>query len=171
MRVQEIIHAHKDVFDWGKAQQGGMTASVFPMLKRRKSGLRFGGNHRWQLIRFRSLGETFRVLIAYHTLVDNYSAYLGMDVGPDTRLIMEFAYHATHPGWHTHVGCGDVRHVPPGVVIGPWQTRLPNARSFVRRQLYTPAGGPMTDQVALQMAAKRFNLHNQAGDLFGKQRS
>lgn len=170
MRVQDIIQGQKDILDWGVPKQGGMAASVFPMLKRRKGGLKFGTNHRWRLIRFETAGETFRLLVVYHVAVDEYVAYLGMEVGQDTRLIMEFAYHGTHPGWHTHVGCGDVAQLPVGMLRGPWMRRLPNARRFSRRRHYTPSGGIMTDQMALQIAANRFNLHSKIGDLFGRLR-
>lgn len=167
MRAQDIINAQKDIFDWGIPKQGGMTSSAFPLLKRRKQGLRLGSNFRWRLIRFKSLQETFRILITYHTVVEHYTAYMGMEVGPDTRLIMEYAYHGTHPGWHTHTGCGDIRLLPIGMLRGPWLSRLPGARRFTRQKLYVPGGSGMTDQIALQIAAKRFKLHNKVGDLFG----
>jgi hypothetical protein len=167
MRAQDVINAQKDVFDWGTPKQGGMTASTFPLLKRRRQGLRLGNNFHWRLIRFTALQETFRVLITYHADIEHYTAYLGMEVGADTRLVMEYAYHGSHPGWHTHVGCGDIRKLPVGMLRGPWLLRLPGARRFSRRKLYT-RGGVMTDQIALQIAATRFNLHNTGSDLFGR---
>lgn len=168
MRVQDVIAADKDVLDWGVPKQGGMPPAAFPMSKRKKGGIKFGGNHKWRLVRFRALNETFRILIVYHTLVDEYVALLGMEVGSDTRLLIDFAYHGTHGGWHVHVACGDAHKVPLGVMRGKWVKRLPGARSFSRRNQYTLAGSAMTDHSALQIAANRFNLHTKSTDLFGR---
>jgi hypothetical protein len=166
MRVQDIIRAHKDKVDWGKPQQGGMTPSIFPLSKRKKQSLKLGCSYRWRLVRFDTLAESFRLLIAYHTLFENYEAYLAMEAGQDLRVIASLSYHGTHPGWHMHAGCGDTRKLPVGVLRHPWFRRLPAAKKFVRNVEYVPGGSQMNDAMALQIAAERFNLHNRAGDLF-----
>lgn len=170
MRVQDIIKASKLVVDWGKPKLGGMMASVFPLSKRKRQSLRLGSLYKWRLIKFQALGETFRLLVAYHTKFDNYEAYLGAEVGPgpDLRLIATYSYHGTHPGWHMHAGCGDMRTLPIGVLRHPWLRRIPQSRSFVRRTEYVPRGGHMDDNMALYIAVERFNLYNKDDDLFGR---
>lgn len=170
MRVQDIIKAQKEAVDWGKPQQGGMTPSIFQLSKRKRQSLKLGSCYRWRLVKFQALGEAFRLLIAYHTLFENYEAYLAVECGQDLRVIASLSYHGTHPGWHMHAGCGDTRRLPVGVLQYRWFRRLPAAKKFVRKIEYVAGGGHMNDNVALQIAAERFNLHNRADDLFSERR-
>jgi hypothetical protein len=145
-----------------------MNQSVFPLSKRKKQSLKFGNLHRWRLVKFEALGETFRLLIVYHTLIENFEAYLGLDDAKETKPIATYSYHGTHPGWHMHAGCGDVRKLPTGMLQLRWLRRVPNTQSFVRRTEYVPGGGQMNDNVALDIASERFNLYNGTNDLFGR---
>jgi len=127
MRVQDIIKAYKEIIDWGKPQQGTMAASIFPLSKRKRQSLKLGSRYRWRLVKFQALERSFRLLIAYHTLFDNYEAYLAVEVGQDLCVLASYSYHGTHPGWHMHVGCGDTNSLPVGVLRHPWFRRIPKA--------------------------------------------
>lgn len=164
MRVQEIISAPKTILDWGKAQQGNMGPSIFPLQKRKKQTYRLGGSYRWRLIKFEALGNKFRLLIAFSTQLDRYQAILGKEVGADLSVLMEYSYE--HGGWHVHASCGDTHSAPSGVMRGPWIRRIPKGRNFHRRTEYTKYEAGMSDNVALQIAIDRFNLGNERGTLF-----
>jgi len=168
MRVQDVIKAPKKITNWGKAEEGPMGPSVFPMSKRKRNSYRLGTVYRWRLIKFQALNRDFRLLIAYHTQIDKYLSLLGEEVEGDLKLLAEFSYDPSHCGWHVHATCGDISDVPLGVMKGPWQRRIPTARGFHRRTAYTPSGNEMTDNTALQIAVDRFNLVLEEGSLFDK---
>ena len=165
MRVQEILRASKTITDWGKPQQGNMGAAILPMSKRPKRCYQLGNVWRWRLIKFIALNQRFRILVTYHIHVDKYQAFLAMEVGGDCRLLAEYAYDPSHGAWHFHATCGDTNKTPTGVMKGPWQRRIPKARSFHRRVEYTRSGA-MSDNEALQIATRAFKLELIKGTLF-----
>jgi hypothetical protein len=157
MRVRDIIKAQKTKINWGEPKQGGMTMAIFPLSRRKKQSLKFGNLHKWRLVKFEALGEAFRLLIVYHTLIENFEAYLGLDVAQETKLIATYSYHGTHPGWHMHAGCGDIRALPAGMFQLRWLRRLPDAQSFVRKTEYV-ADGQMNDTMGLAHSRRTFQF-------------
>jgi hypothetical protein len=76
-------------------------------------------------------------------------------------VIASFEYHGTHPGWHILATCDDVAKVPQGVMIGPWQRRIPAARSRHRLVDFEVRD----EETALDVAARFYQLHK-AEDAF-----
>jgi hypothetical protein len=145
-----------------------MPPGAFPMSRQPKRSYRLGSVYRWRLIKFEALGATFRLLIAYRPDVEEYRSLLGMDVGEDSRVLAEYCYHGTHPGWHTHAACGDVRESPIGVMRWPEMRRRPRGRARHRRVEYVRSGKLMNDAHALDIAVTRFNLYGRGDDLFSR---
>lgn len=168
MHFKHIFRADKDILDWGEWKQVKMPPSAFPMSHGPKRSYRLGSAYRWRVVKFRALGETFRVLIAYRDDVEEFRSILGMDVSGDTRIVAEFCFHGTHPGWHAHADCGDVRAMPTGVQRWPGMRRRPKGRSRHRNTTYVAGHSRMNDAHALEVAARRFNLHQKPGELFGR---
>jgi len=168
MRFKDIFCADKDIQDWGEWRQMKMPPSAFPMSRGPKRSYRLGSVFRWRIVKFGALGQNFRLLIAYRDDIEEYRSLLGMDVAGDTRLIAEVCFHGTHPGWHVHADCGDVRNMPTGIQRWPEKRRLPSGRSFHRSTTYVTALSRMNDAHALEIAVSRFNLLKNADDLFGR---
>ena len=163
IRAQTIRNAAKDVREWGKWQAGGMTASTFPLSKRKGRSLRFGSAYRWRLVRFEANNHHFRLLLVYSLPKEQYRAILAMEGDGDMSVIASYEFHGTHPGWHLSAACGDLSVVPGGVLIGPWQKRIPKAGSYQRPKRVT--FGIADDDQALEAAASFFRLHKAEGSL------
>lgn len=145
-----------------------MPPGVFPLSKSPKRSYRLGAAYRWRVVKFDALGHAFRLLIAYRTDVDEFKAILGMDVSGDTRIVADLGFHGTHPGWHAHADCGDLKVAPVGVQRWPGMRRYPKARNRHRNTSFTSNQAKMNDVSALQIATDRFKLHLNAGSLFAR---
>ena len=132
-----------------------MSASVFPLSKRRQSSFRLGTAYRWRLVRFEACGYRFRLLLAFSLLKEQYRATLALEGDRDLTVLASYEFHGTHPGWHLLATCDDIKDVRPGVMIGPWQRRFPRARVRHRSVEF----GIKDDDTALNVAAKFFRLH------------
>jgi hypothetical protein len=76
-------------------------------------------------------------------------------------VLASYEFHGTHPGWHLLATCDDITKVLPGVMIGPWQRRIPRARSRHRAVEFRVKD----DDTALDIAARFFRLHKAPGML------
>ena len=152
MRLKDVVRAEKIVTDWGRWQSGKMPRSAFPLSMSRQSFYRLGA-YRWKVVLFSALGEAFRMLIALHEPKEQFRALLGMDVGADTRFIASIEFHGTHPGWHALLTCDPMDTLPIGIKTGPWQTRVPAARTHHRRLEFA-----ITERTATAKAGSFFRL-------------
>lgn len=167
MRVKEIIRAEKTINDAGKWRQEKMPASQFPLKKGKRPAFMLRAAWRWRVVKFSALEHSFRALIAWRPDIDEYRAYIGMDVEGDTRLIFDYAYHGSHepPGWHLHSTCGPVEDLPVGVMRSPWLKRFPEGTRTHRRRLLVAEGTRMSDSLAYHIFAKRARLPLEQIDL------
>ncbi len=117
--VRKIRNAVKEVQDWGKWQVGGMSASTFPLSKRKGHSLRFGTAYRWRIIRFLAADTRYRLLLAYSLGKEQFKAILASEGNNGLTVIAAYEFHGTHPGWHVSAACGDLTDVPAGVLVGP----------------------------------------------------
>lgn len=163
LRAKDIRSANKNVVDWGRWQNGNMSAAIFPLSRRRGRSYRLGAAYRWRLIRFEAAGNAFRLLLAFSLEKEQYRAMLALEGDRDMRVIASYEFHGTHPGWHLSAACGDIYAIPEGVMVGPWQRRLPRASSF-QRSARLPFF-VVDDDTALDAAARFFRLHKAEGAL------
>ncbi len=138
-----------------------MPASAFSLSRRRGRSFRVGLAWRWRVIRFDACGCQFRLLLAFCLAKEQYRATLALEEDRDLTVLLSYEFHGTHPGWHVLVSCDDIANVPRGVMIGPWQRRLPRARSPHRRVGF----GVTDDLTALDVGARFFRLHRAEGML------
>jgi hypothetical protein len=138
-----------------------MSASAFPLSRRRQSSFRLGTAYRWRLVRFEACGHKFRLLLAFSLMKEQYRATLALEGDRDLSVLASYEFHGTHPGWHLLATCDDISAVPAGIMIGPWQKRFPRARSKHRLVEF----GIKDDATALNAAAKFFRLHKAADKL------
>jgi len=79
----------------------------------------------------------------------------------DLSVLASYEFHGTHPGWHLLASCQDIAKVPSGVMIGPWQRRIPKARAKHRKVDFRVRD----DDTALTVGAEFFRLHKEEGGL------
>jgi hypothetical protein len=161
VRVKDVLAAEKSHVDWGKWDERQMPATAFPLSKRRQQSFRLGSAYRWRVVRFRACDCQFRLLLAFSIAKEQYRATLALEGERDMSVLASYEFHGTHPGWHLAVTCEDIFSVPQGVMIGPWQRRLPRARSFHRHTKFHAT----SDETALTIAADFFRLHATGGTL------
>jgi hypothetical protein len=140
-----------------------MPASAFPLSRRRSRSFRLGTAYRWRLVRFEACDQKFRLLVAFSLKKEQYRATLALERDRDLVVIASYEFHGTHPGWHLLATCGDIMTVPEGVMIGPWQRRLPKAKATHRSVSFGIKEDLTADQVALDIAARFFCLHKEEG--------
>jgi hypothetical protein len=128
--VQEIIWASKEAINIGEWHRGNVPRSDFPIAKK-VYGL--GRSFEWRVIKFGALDLQCRVLVVLNTPKEKYEAILGVMTDGQLRIACIYEYHATEPGWHCHVSCGEVTQVPLGFMRGPWVKRIPKAKSTHKR--------------------------------------
>jgi hypothetical protein len=155
VRVKDVRSADKSDVQWGKWQDGKMPSNAFPLSRRRGHSFRLGAAYRWRVVRFEACGARFRLLLAFSLLKQQYPATLALESDQDMSVLASYEFHGTHPGWHLLATCDDVSTVPQGVMIGPWQRRIPRARARHRRLDFCIGN----DDTALDVAARFFRLH------------
>jgi hypothetical protein len=161
IRTKDILAAPKSNLDWGKWDNAKMPPSAFPLSRRRGYSLRLGTAFRWRLVRFDACGHKFRLLLAFSIEKQQYRAILALDLERDLTVLVSYEFHGTHPGWHLLATCGDIAVVPAGVLIGPWQRRIPKARSTHRTVNFSVKD----DDTAFNVGASFFRLHKAEGVL------
>lgn len=132
-----------------------MPRSEFPLSRPRNRFFRLGSGYRWRVIKFDSLEQSYRLLIAFHAQKEQYRATLGLEHERDLSVLASLEFHGTHPGWHVHAACGDAEAVPRGMLRGSWQLRCPSARRFHRQAHFDISN----DDQALFRASRFFGLH------------
>ncbi len=160
MRLKDVIRADKDVTDWGRWQRTKMTMGAFPLSRSKGRSYRLRTAYEWRIIRFKALDKDFRLLVAFNLEKEQYFAVLGLDDGRDTKVLASYEFHGTHPGWHVTAACGPIEDIPSGIKVGPWQRRIPEARTKHRRITFG-----VTKENAVTKAASFFRLHRHPGAL------
>lgn len=166
MRVKDVLRAPKSGIDWGKWHQEKMPASAFPLKKGKRRAYMLPASWRWRIVKFDAVGHSFRVLIAYRPDLEEFKALLGLDQSGDTTVLVDLAYHGTHPGWHAHSWCAPFERAVSGVMRYPGLRRIPGGRRPHRATQYVSGGGQMNDAYALQIIVERFNIAEAPGPLF-----
>jgi hypothetical protein len=161
MRFRDIREADKSNVEWGKWEGSKMPASAFPLSRRRQRSFRLGSAYQWRIIRFGACGSQLRLLLAFSLEKEQYRATLALEGERDMSVLASYEFHGTHPGWHVLVTCDDIDTVPQGVMIGPWQQRIPRPRSRHRITDFRVKD----EATALDLAAQFFRLHKASGVL------
>jgi hypothetical protein len=164
-KTKDIRAANKNVLEWGRWENTKMPVSAFPLSRRRRNSFQLGTAYRWRLVRFEACDHRFRLLLAFSIAKEQYRATLALEVDRDLSVLASYEFHGTHPGWHLLATCGEITTVPVGVMIGPWQRRMPKARSKHRATDFRIRDDGSADDIALDIAARFFRLHKAEGRL------
>lgn len=154
MHLKQIIRAPKEIIDQGSWQEGKkMPKAAFPLSKNRGFAIR--AKYRWRIIKFSCLSREFRVLIFYRSDIEEYAAYLGELVADEMTVLCRYEFHGSHPGWHAHTTCDDLRVLDSGRTGQPIMKKLKKKDNLFN----------MDDGKARYIAYKSFGLLNSDGDL------
>lgn len=152
---RDILRADKSDVVIGQWSDDKLKHRDFPI---RRTSYPLTRRWRWQMISFRVEGRRFRILAAYHSLVPEYRAVLAEEVNGDSRLIAQWEYHQSHPGWHIHSCCSELDELAVGVMRPPGIKRLPLAKNSHRRALFINPGFAIDDSVATAIACQRYRI-------------
>lgn len=104
---------------------------IRPRLSPFPRGLRLPSGWRWRALPCRSGDDEFLLLGQVNVSRGNYKAWLlHRDTG-DWRLLARIEDHASHPGLHAHVHCGEVLPDPGAGSVGA-AVRRPSQRPYRR---------------------------------------
>lgn len=167
MRVANVIKAHKSAVGFSQWTDEKIKTKDFPLNKKRGKVHPLSRRYRWQIITFVALGQAYRVLVGYHTLVPEFITTLAEDVGADCRVLARWEFHASHGGWHVHSVCGDTDGLSPGIVKPAGTKRIPDKASYHRHTKMLNDGCDMEDAIATAIACSLVGIPHQP-DLFVK---
>jgi hypothetical protein len=149
MHLKQLIRAPKAIIDQGSWQDGKkMPKTAFPLSKNRGFSIR--ARYRWRIIKFSCLRSEFRILIFYRSDIEEYAAYLGQLTEGEMTVLCRYEYHGSHPGWHAHTTCEDVRALDSGRTSQSGLKRLKKKSDLFN----------MDESKALYIAYKSFGLLN-----------
>ncbi len=124
MNVWDLRRANKSNIRWGSWGSGSMTRTAFPLSRARRRFYRLGSAYTWRVVTFDAGDYQYRLLVAYRTDKEQFSALLGVtDDSEDTKIVARLEFHGTHGGWHIHYASDELESVPSGVRCGPWVKR------------------------------------------------
>jgi hypothetical protein len=161
VRALTAIRESKTVVDWGNWQSGHkMPRTAFPLSKSHSYVL--GASWRWRVLDLDASGRRLRLLVAYERAKSQYRAWLGLEAGADQALLARLEYHPSHHGWHCHFKVGNLADVACGVV------KDSRERERLRHCAVGEAASVgVTDNDALSIAFRAFNVEDDLGGLFG----
>ena len=155
MRLAEVLRGTKNVTEDGRWQSGHIMRSAFPLSAAKTKNYKFGPEYRWRVIRFDCLLETCRVLIVINEGKQIYRATLGIEEGADMKVLCQYEFHASEPGWHCHLTLEDHTAVPAGIVRSHLR-RWPQAKAR-----HSQADFNVSTASAISHAAERFRFRAQ----------
>lgn len=147
MGVRGLLQQDVVIVDAGKWLTGKMMKTSFPMTK--NHSLRLGSGWEWRVVRLTYGGVGCRLLVAFHPMKQNAMAYLGIESGPDTRVVCMLENHSTHVGWHVHASCNE-NDAPLG------RLRFPGLRRIPRQGRRHNPVGMLTKEAVLHRALSLF---------------
>ncbi|NMG38982.1 hypothetical protein GRZ55_06990 [Chelativorans sp. ZYF759] len=165
MRVTGVIQSRKSNVSLSEWSDDKLKAKDFSLSRKRGKPFPLTRRWRWQIITFAGQGRSYRLMVAYHTLVPEFIVALGEDVSSDCRILARWEFHASHPGWHVHSVCGDTDGLSVGIVKPLGTKRIPAARSYHRHKKMLNDGHAMSDTVATAIACSLVGIPHQP-DMF-----
>jgi hypothetical protein len=151
MDLREVISAEKANIKIGPWKAGKIPKLDFPLSK---SAYRLGNSYRWCVVSFEALGGVFKCAVIFNAGKKKYEALLGFMVNQTLKILCSFQFHEGEPGWHCHASCDPESNQTPGLLRGPWVTRIPAARAPHRRMDF----GVDTEDRAVQFALRRYRI-------------
>lgn len=151
MYLRAIVAAGKTGIKVGAWRNGKVPKADFPIAR---NALRLGQAFEWCVVTFQALGQEVRVLVLFNIGKAKYDAILGVMANGMVRILCDYQFHSTEPGWHVHATCDSATRIPGGIFRGPWVKRIPAARSKHRCNEF----GISNQSEALRFALIRYRI-------------
>lgn len=164
METKTLITAPKMQLRTGEWKRGPIPRSQWPSRRAKSKAYKFGPRYQWRIITFIACGYDCRVRILLNVEAQIFRATFGVTEDGETKVICDYEWHASEPGWHCHARCGPVAEIDAAKNrFG--SIRLPSARNFHRRQDFKFGNTEINEVTAFNCAVTVFRIR-QGGDLF-----
>lgn len=154
MALRDFLSAEKQVASdtgWSDKKMP-KTGRRFPLTKARN--FRLGSGWRWCALEIDAEGRSYRLLVAYNPLKENFLALLGTAVSAEESLVLaSLESHGSHPGWHVHGCCATVGSAAFGRLRYPEMVRIPDGKRPHRVCRF-----PGNDSEALDVVGRHFRI-------------
>jgi hypothetical protein len=163
MNLKGIIAAEKTSVDTGGDwKRGEIPRPKWPSRRAKAKAYKYGPLYQWRIISFQADGNDCRVRLLFNEAKRIFRATLGITRGGETVVLCEYEYHASEPGWHCHVHCGDLANLNPAFTRFD-TVRIPRASSRHRRTEFRHLKQPLSAQTAFNCAISIFNIDKAEG--------
>ena len=152
VRISDIIRSDKTDVEVSPWRTGHIARASFPLSKVKSKRYKLGPEYRWRIVKFKSKGREFRVLIELNENKEIFRATLGAVIEEDIAVLCCHEFHKSEPGWHCHVSWRDIDTLTTGAFRSNL-VRWPRAELVA-----TETAFPASATNALSLATNRFRI-------------
>lgn len=139
-----------------------MPRKNWPSRKAKAKAYKYGKSYSWRVITFNSSHLECRVRILLNEQKQIFRASLGVTENGDTKMLCEYEFHASEPGWHCHARCENISEIDAnrtryGAI------RIPMAKSKHRRLDFTFRGQLLSKVTAFNCTIQFFKIEERGG--------
>jgi hypothetical protein len=162
MSLKSIIAAQKTGIRAGEWKGGTIPRAQWPSRKAKSKAYKYGPLYKWRIISFYANGHECRLRVLFNKDAEIFRASLGVVENGDTKVLCEYEYHASEPGWHCHARCGDLADIS-SATIRYGSKRVPDAGGKHRRTEFKFGKAEMDDDTAFSCAVSFFRVFEEGG--------
>lgn len=164
MNIKDIILSTKSAVNTGEWRRGEIPRAKWPSRRAKAKAYKYGPLYQWRIVTFWAGGYDCRVRLLFNGGKQIFRASLGIMISGETVVLCEYEFHASEPGWHCHVRCGEIEGVHTAYNrFG--SARIPEAKSYHRRMAFQARKQPLTAQTAFNLAVSTFRIDKDGGGL------
>lgn len=160
MDIKNIINEQKNSIVTGEWKTGTIPRSKWPSRRAKAKAYKFGPSYSWRIIEFGCGEYECRVRILLNESKQIFKALLGVTKDNETKMICEYEFHASEPGWHCHTRCGPIEEIS-GTRTRYGGIRLPKAGAFHRRSEFMFKSKTIDKVSAFNCAVEFFKIKAQ----------
>lgn len=157
MSLQNILSSSKSVSSTGNWTSGTIPRGDWPSRRAKAKAYKFGPAYSWRIVRFSCDGIDCRVRILLNESKAIFRATLGVVEASDMKILCDYEFHMSEPGWHCHARCGDIEDIDAARNrFG--SLRIPKARAHHRRMDFVFRHQPIEQSTAFACAMSAFRV-------------
>jgi len=157
MDLKFIISSEKENIETREWQTGHIPRKLWPSRKAKAKAYKFGSGYSWRVITFECCDLDCRVRILLNEQKQIFRASIGVTENGETKLICDYEFHASEPGWHCHARCDDIAELD-SLKTRFGGLRIPKAGAFHRRTEFIFNTQPIDKLSAFNCAIKIYNI-------------
>lgn len=164
INLRTLIGADKSYVKSGDWRQGEIPRPQWPSRRAKSKAYKYGPSYQWRIITFVAMGQECRVKLLLNIQKQIFRASFGLVASGDTKILCDYEFHASEPGWHCHARCGDVDSIDSSTNrFG--SKRLPPSNGFQRRTEFVFGKTELSSVTAFNAASEFFKLYKGGGFL------